>query len=119
MRNQVDYNWLAVTGACLMIERKKFLSIGGFDETFPVAYNDVDFCMSLVNVGFYNVTCQSVTLIHHESVSRGIDHLDQEKLARLKRELIHLNDKHPDYYKYDPFFNINFAPNGFNFEVQQ
>ncbi|MEA9393424.1 glycosyltransferase [Acerihabitans sp. TG2] len=119
MRNQVDYNWLAVTGACLMIERKKYLSIGGFDETFPVAYNDVDFCMSLVDAGFYNVTCQSVTLIHHESVSRGIDHKDLEKHARLKREQAHLYNKHPNYFQYDPFFNINLHPNGYNFEVQK
>ncbi|NDL62309.1 glycosyltransferase [Enterobacteriales bacterium SAP-6] len=118
MRNQVDYNWLAVTGACLMIERKKYLSIGGFDETFPVAYNDVDVCMSLVEAGLYNVVCQGATLIHHESISRGIDHMDQEKLARLKRELSHLYNKHPAFFQYDPFFNINLHPNGYCFEVQ-
>lgn len=118
LRNQVDYNWLAVTGACLMIERKKFLRVLGFDETFPIAYNDLDLCMSLVEAGFYNVMCQGVTLIHHESVSRGIDHKDHEKLARLKGERARLYDKHPAYFQYDPFFNVNLHPNGYCFEVQ-
>ncbi|WP_341785772.1 glycosyltransferase family 2 protein [Sodalis ligni] len=118
LRNQIEYNWLAVTGACLMVERKKYLAVGGFDETFPVAYNDVDFCVKLVDSGLYNISCVGVTLIHYESASRGQDHADQEKLARLRHELAHFYDKHPAYYQYDPFFNVNFAPNGFNFEVQ-
>ncbi len=119
LRNQIEYNWLAVTGACLMVERKKYLGAGGFDETFPVAYNDVDLCIGLVDAGFYNVMCQGVSLIHHESVSRGLDHMDQEKMARLMRELARLYNKHPIYFQYDPFFNINFIPNGYNFEVQK
>jgi GT2 family glycosyltransferase len=117
LRNQIEYNWLAVTGACLMIERKKFLSLGGFDETFPIAYNDVDLCMRLVDAGLYNVMCQAVTLIHHESLSRGLDHMSSEKLDRLKREMARLYDIHPIYFQYDPFFNINFKPNGYNFEI--
>lgn len=119
LRNQIEYNWLAVTGACLMVERAKYEQISGFDETFPVAYNDVDLCMKLVENGFYNVMCQSVTLVHHESVSRGLDHMDAEKVARLHRELSHLYSKHPHYFQYDPFYNVNFAPNGYNFEIMQ
>ena len=117
MRNLLEYNWLAVTGACLMIERAKFQLIGGFDETFPIAYNDIDLCLCLRNSGLYNVVCQAVRLIHHESVSRGLDHLSAVKQARLQQEKRRLFDKHPYYFQYDPFHNPNLHPNGINFEV--
>lgn len=119
LRNQIEYNWLIVTGACLMIERRKFNEIAGFDESFPIAYNDVDICMTLSNKGYYNIVCQSVSLIHHESISRGVDHEDNEKATRLKKDLNMLNIKHPYYFQYDPYFNRNLHPNGYNFETLQ
>lgn len=117
MRNILEYNWLAVTGACLMMERTKFERIGQFDETFPIAYNDVELCFRSVDAGYFNVVCQGVELYHHESVSRGVDHLDEEKVRRLLTEKRRLNEKHPLYYQYDPFYNINLHPNGINFEI--
>ena len=46
------WNWLpftrnvcAVTGACLAIRKNVFEELGGFDESFPVNYNDVDLCL--------------------------------------------------------------------------
>lgn len=117
MRNVLDYNWIAVTGACLMIERTKFDRVGQFDESFPIAYNDIELCFRNVDEGYYNIVCQAVELYHHESVSRGIDHLDNAKAQRLLNEKRRLYEKHPRYYQYDPFFNINLHPNGINFEV--
>ena len=117
MRNLLEYDWLAVTGACLMIETKKFHALGGFDISFPIAYNDVELCLRGIENGFYNVVCQAVTLIHHESVSRGLDHVDPAKQARLYRELGRLYDTHPRYFQYDPFHNPNLDPCGLNFEV--
>jgi GT2 family glycosyltransferase len=117
LRNQLEYNWLAVTGACLMVAREKFEAVGGFDETLPVAYNDVELCVRLVNRGFYNVVCQAVKLIHHESVSRGVDHLSDEKKKRLKRDKRHFYSLHPHFFQYDPFYSPNLHPNGCNFEL--
>jgi glycosyltransferase involved in cell wall biosynthesis/2-polyprenyl-3-methyl-5-hydroxy-6-metoxy-1,4-benzoquinol methylase len=119
MRNVLDYNWLAVTGACLMIERDKFERIGRFDESFPVAYNDIELCFRSVDAGYQNVVCQAVELYHHESVSRGVDHLDNAKAQRLHNEKRRLYEKYPHYYQYDPYFNINLHPNGINFEMGQ
>jgi GT2 family glycosyltransferase len=119
MRNLLEYNWLAVTGACLMVERKKFQSVGGFDETFTVAYNDVELCIRLLESGLYNVVCQAVSLIHHESVSRGHDHLDAEKRARLEQEKRNLFNTHVRYYQYDPFHSSNLHPRGANFEITE
>ncbi|MBA1288777.1 glycosyltransferase [Pseudomonas japonica] len=117
MRNLLEYNWLAVTGACLMMEAIKYKALSGFDESLPIAYNDIDLCMRAIKNGYFNVVCQAVTLIHHESISRGVDHIDPLKHARLKRELHHLYDLNPEFFQYDPFYNVNLHPNGINFEV--
>ena len=117
MRNLLEYDWLAVTGACLMIERRKFEAVGGFCETLPVAYNDIDLCMRLVAGGYYNVVCPAVRLIHHESASRGLDAVDPAKTARLQREMAHLYERNPAYFQRDPFHNPNLHPNGIHFEV--
>jgi O-antigen biosynthesis protein len=117
MRNLLEYNWLAVTGACLMVARDKFNAIEGFSESLPVAYNDIDLCMRLYDAGLYNVVCQAVRLTHHESASRGIDHIDPPKMARLKRELAYLYERNPEYFQHDPFHNPNLHPNGIHFEV--
>lgn len=117
MRNQLEYNWLAVTGACLMVERCKFEQIGGFAECLAVAYNDIDLCMRLSDAGYYNLVVQAVRLIHHESLSRGVDHIDPAKRSRLQGEAKLMYQRNPRYFQYDPFHSINLHPNGINFEV--
>jgi GT2 family glycosyltransferase len=66
-------NWLAVTAACLMVERRKFTSVGGFDEAFTVAGNDVDLGLRLTAAGFRSLCVPHVRLAHAESGSRGDD----------------------------------------------
>ena len=63
-------NFSAVTAACLMIRREVFLSAGGFDESFPVAYNDIEFCVRLRRRGYRHLYTPYATLYHHESSSR-------------------------------------------------
>jgi O-antigen biosynthesis protein len=109
-RNVLEWNWAAVTGACLMIERTKFDAVGGFDETFPIAYNDVDLCFGLLEHGLYNVVCPSVELVHHESLTRGDDSLDAAKMARLVKERQRLFAKRPRFFMRDPFYNPNLSP---------
>lgn len=115
-RNLLEYNWLAVTGACMMVERHKFDAAGGFDENFPIAYNDVDLCFRLVDGGLYNIVCPAVELTHHESLSRGLDHTD-DKRRRLEREKDRLYRKHPHYFMHDPFYNPNLAPDDLYFGI--
>ena len=52
---ELDTNYLAVTGACMMVEKRKYLEVGGLDETLAVSYNDVDFCLKLHRAGYRNV----------------------------------------------------------------
>jgi GT2 family glycosyltransferase len=64
-------NWLAVTGACLMVERRKFELVGGFDEGFVVAGNDVDLGLRLTAAGLRSLCVPHVRLVHDESASRA------------------------------------------------
>jgi GT2 family glycosyltransferase len=83
----------AVTAACLVLERRKFLAVGGFDEeNFPVAFNDVDLCLKLNARGWQSFYEPRSTLIHHESKSRGRDRSRLAK-ARFAGELAALKTK--------------------------
>ncbi len=71
-RNHVVHEASAVTGACLAVERAKFLAVGGFDAVhLPVEFNDVDLCLRLEERGFQTVWTPFARLIHFESTSRG------------------------------------------------
>ena len=117
-RNRVDYNWVAVTAACMMINREKFNLMDGFDKDLPIAYNDVDLCFRLVKHGYYNICANSVQLIHHESATREIDHLNHEKRLRLEKERELLYRKNPEFIHYDPFFNRNFNQHRVDFALK-
>ena len=108
--NLADYNMLAVTAACMMVSRDKFVRAGFFDEELAVAYNDVELCFRLYRMGLYNVQVNSAFLIHHESVSRGAD-TAPEKRERLLREKRRLYEKHvwamTKTGGYDPFYSPN------------
>lgn len=106
-RNRLRYDVLAVTGACLLISKEKFNEVDCFDEKLPVAYNDVDLCFKLVETGYFNVICNDVHLYHHESVSRGYDNKDKEKMKRLINERNKLYQKHPAFVRRDPFYSVN------------
>ena len=105
---KVPYNYSAVTAACLMISKEKFYSIGKFDETFKVAYNDVDMCLRLLENGYYNVALPEVNLYHYESKSRGLENTP-EKLERYFQEIRNFKSKWDKYIKNDPFYNLNLS----------
>jgi GT2 family glycosyltransferase len=69
-RVQLLTTWGAVTGACLMVQRSLFEQAGGFDEGFPVEFNDVDFCLRLGQLGYRHVVVPDAVLLHHESQTR-------------------------------------------------
>jgi GT2 family glycosyltransferase len=74
-------NWLAVTAACMMVERAKFDAVGGFDERFVVAGNDVDLCLRLTAAGHRSLCVTDVEMLHDESRSRGT-YVDSGDYAR-------------------------------------
>lgn len=78
-------NVSAVTGACMLVRRSRYLALGGFDEErFAVAYNDVDFCRRLRAEGERIVVTPAARLYHDEGATRGF--LDNPaELAALRR----------------------------------
>ena len=68
--NIVIRNYLAVTGACLMMRLEVFQQLGGLDEEFPLNYNDVDLCLKAHQAGYRNVVTPYAQLVHYESASR-------------------------------------------------
>lgn len=67
-------NVAAVTGACLAIRRTVFEQLGGFDEAFPVNYNDADLCLRARETG-YEVIYEPEAVLRHEECrtrTRGV-----------------------------------------------
>lgn len=102
--NRGTRNVLAVTGACLAVEKTKFKEAGGFPEELPVAFNDVSLCFALYEKGYYNCVLQDCRLFHHESLSRGRDE-ERVKLERLLAEKRKLYMRHRELYGRDPFYH--------------
>ncbi|MCR4890668.1 MAG: glycosyltransferase [Lachnospiraceae bacterium] len=102
----------AVTGACLMVSKADFDSVGGFDETFAVALNDVDFCLKLREKGRLNVFTPFSELFHYESKSRGndIDGSDTERAERYNKETALFRERwKKQLQEGDPYYNPNFS----------
>ncbi len=99
-------NFSAVTGACLMVKRRLYDSLGGLDEDFAVAFNDVDFCLRLQDMGLYNIYTPYARLYHHESLSRGLDKKG-DKLTRFKGEQAKLKERYGERLTHDPCYNPN------------
>ena len=98
----------AVTGACLMVSRAQYDEVGGLDETFSVALNDVDFCLKLRKAGYLNVFTPFCELFHYESKTRGLDEGEKEK--RYQQEVDKFRSRWKEELEHgDPYFNPNFS----------
>lgn len=97
----------AVTAACLMISRKDYQAVGGFDERYTVAFNDIDLCLKVRKAGLLVVFNPYATLYHYESKSRGLEDTPQ-KLERFRKEVEYFQSKWADLLKKgDPYYNVN------------
>ena len=104
----VPYNYSAVTAACLMVDRKKFNEVNGFNEELKVAYNDVDLNLKLFKKGYYNILLPQVELYHYESKSRGLD-TTTEKYKQYLKEKEYMEKHWKKELENDPFYNSNFS----------
>jgi GT2 family glycosyltransferase len=64
-------DFLAVTGACMLMRREVFKQIGGFDENFVLCGSDVEICLRAHDHGYRIVLNPFAELIHHERQTRG------------------------------------------------
>ncbi len=103
-------NVSAVTGACLMVRKSLYDALGGLDEAFAVALNDVDFCLRIRDKGYLNVFTPFAELYHFESASRGSDAADSQKAARYEEESALFRGRWKELLaKGDPYYNPNFS----------
>lgn len=96
----------AVTAACLLVKRETFEQVRGFDERLAVAFNDVDFCLRVAELGYQNIWTPYSELIHHESASRGLDE-SPEKMRRLRKEKEYMWKTWKWQIDNDPCYNRN------------
>lgn len=90
----------AVTGACLMMRKSLFQEIGGFNEHFFTAYQDVDLCLRLRERGLRIIYTPQVVAVHHESVSRKSYYDMVDRMLLLDRW-------EPVIERGDPYYNRN------------
>ena len=97
----------AVTAALLLIDRAKYLELGGFDEiNFPISYNDTDLCLKFLQAGYRTIYNPSVTALHEESVSRG-------KSPREKEWRYAFEEKWNPLIHSDRFYNSHLSRHGY------
>lgn len=111
-------NYLAVTGACLMVRREIFEEVGGFDEKLALAFNDVDLCLKIYQKGYLNVWTPYAKLFHHESYSRGYNK-STDQLLKFREEDEYCRNKWKGFLnKSDPYYNPNLSLETTNFRIK-
>src|SRR5437867_1895575 len=63
-------NCSAITAACMLVPRRAFEEVKGFDERLQVALNDIDPCLRLRQRGYLIVYTPFALLYHHDSATR-------------------------------------------------
>ena len=104
----------AVTAACMAIKRDRFEAVRGFDESFVVAFNDVDFCLRLSQKGYRNVWTPNAELYHHESVTRGSD-ITPSRSHRFRQECKAMRARWGDMLLHDPYYHPALSLDGGDF----
>ncbi|HCV94101.1 MAG TPA: glycosyltransferase family 2 protein [Faecalibacterium sp.] len=96
------------TAACLLIRKEIYDEVHGLDESYAVAFNDVDFCVRVREAGYTNVFTPFAQLYHYESKSRGMED-NPEKQKRFQGEVLRFQARWGDLLaKGDPCTNPNF-----------
>lgn len=117
-RNDIGYmgrlcfaqNLSAVTAACMLVPAKVFREVGGFDESFSVAYNDVDLCLRIRQSGKRIVWTPHAEAYHYESQTRGYDDATAEKRKRFDGEVALFKERWSDLLlQGDPCYNPHFS----------
>jgi len=119
-RIQMTQNYSAVTAACVMIKKSIYNQVGGFDERYAVAFNDVDLCMKIREAGYLIVYNPYAELNHYESKSRGYEDTE-EKVQRFNSEITLFKNRWNDFLESgDPCYspNLTLDKNDFTLNVR-
>jgi GT2 family glycosyltransferase len=98
---------MAVTAACLMVSKKKYEEVGGFDPLLRVTFNDVDLCLKLTKNGYKSIYVPYVELYHHESLSVGKG--STRDAVELKEAADLMLGRWQNEIAHDPYYNDNLS----------
>jgi O-antigen biosynthesis protein len=107
-RGELEQDYSCVTAACLLVRRSVFEQVGGFDESLPVAFNDVDLCIRIRRVGARIVWTPSVEMYHHESLTLG-RHDSPARRSQFLRDVRRLRARWGAVLDADPCYNPNLS----------
>ena len=103
----------------MMVKRSVFEAVNGFDEKLKVAFNDIDFCLRVREIGKLVVYNPYAELYHYESKSRGLEDTP-EKVARFNKEIQVFERRWPDIMRDgDPYYNPNLTLKSQDFSLKR
>lgn len=115
-RAQVQQNYSAVTGACLLIRKALYQDVGRLDEqSFAVSYNDIDLCLKVRTAGKLVVWTPLALMLHESSASQltGVERLaDERKRSRFRAEAAAMYARWGALIARDPAYNPNLSLDG-------
>lgn len=100
--------WIAVTGACLMTRRDVFEQLNGLDTSFPINYNDVDYCLRVRDAGLRVMYTPYAELVHHESVTKS---------GTFRYEVEAFKARWTEKFPRDPMYNPNLSDQHNDFRI--
>ena len=108
----------ACTAACLLLPTHIYKEAGGMDpEKFPVAFNDVDLCLTIQSMGYRTIYTPHSALYHHESISRGTDRTKAQR-ERASREIRAFRQKWRTFLDNgDPYYHPRLSLRSGHFEL--
>jgi GT2 family glycosyltransferase len=96
---QVTRNYSAVSAACMLTRRDVFQEVGGFDESLPDAFAEIDLCLKMRRAGYLIVYTSFAKLYKHEPRAEKVD-MGAEAIMR---------ERWPDVVQRDPYYNANLS----------
>lgn len=117
-REALQQDLSAVTAACMMVRRPVFEAAGGFEEKLAVAFNDVDLCLKVRELGYLVVYDPYAELYHYESKTRGAEDTP-EKVRRFQSEIEYMRSRWTEILKNgDPYYNRNLSLKKWNYSLK-
>ena len=108
-RTQTTQDLSAVTAACMMTKKSLYFRLQGLDENFQVAFNDIDYCLRMRELGKLVVYNAYVEMYHYESLTRGSDK-NVENKKRFSEEVKLFKKRWGKILKNgDPYYNPNLS----------
>jgi len=91
----------------MMMPKKLFSELGGFDERFEIAFNDVDLCMRIRKANNLIVFTPFAELYHYESKSRGTEDAPEKRERFFSETNLFQSLWKDELEEGDPFYNPN------------